>query len=506
MGGREGLIDTAVKTADTGYMQRRLMKALEDLKVDYSSSVINGSREILQFLYGDDGIDPMAIDDNDKLINLERLMKVIKGIYPNKNNEPILSANEINNILQKEIENPSIEATSFINPKLIESLNKFFQSELDKIAQIESKASSPFYKKLFKILAFSHKQISEFFRILWHKYRKAIITPGEGVGAIAATSIGEPCTQMTLKTFHFAGVGSMNITQGVPRIKELVNLSSKISTPVIWGTLLQANDEYVARIVKGRIEKIKLLEVCKYVKEVISARGCYIKVKLDKQLIDELKVEIDIKEIAESIIKTKKKAKNIKITMKNIIFSETKKDQLKISPVDNTKENMYFNLQFIKNHLEDVYISGIDGVVRCVINKVNEENKPGKYMIAIEGHGLKEIMNTPGIDHKKCTSNDVKEVEKILGIEAARQTIINEMKYTFKNYGIVVDQRHLTVLTDLMSGGGVLSGYQRTGISKMKESVLMQASFERTHDVLFESAFHSRKDNLSGISEAIMTV
>lgn len=107
----------------------------------------------------------------------------------------------------------------------------------------------------------SPRTLREFIRQCLEKYEKAKVEPGSAVGAVGAQSIGEPGTQMTLKTFHFAGVASMNITLGVPRIKEIINASKVISTPIITCKLVNNTDERSARIVKGRIEKTYLKDV-----------------------------------------------------------------------------------------------------------------------------------------------------------------------------------------------------------------------------------------------------
>lgn len=128
-------------------------------------------------------------------------------------------------------------------------------------------------------------QFLEFANIVWQKYKEAIIQPGESVGAICAQSIGEPGTQMTLKTFHFAGVASMNVTLGVPRINEIINATKVISTPIITAKLLNDTNEISARIVKGRLETTKLGDICSYIKEVYEPSGCYLSLKLDWETI-----------------------------------------------------------------------------------------------------------------------------------------------------------------------------------------------------------------------------
>ena len=159
-------------------------------------------------------------------------------------------------------------------------------------------------------------QLEKFTKLVWEKYQRAQITAGEAVGAVAAQSIGEPGTQMTLKTFHFAGVASMNVTLGVPRIKEIINATKDISTPIISVKLVNERDLISSRIVKGRIEKTLLGDVAKYIKEVYTPKGCYLEVKLDMKAIEALKLELTIQDVQRAIIaapKMKVKEKNIEV-------------------------------------------------------------------------------------------------------------------------------------------------------------------------------------------------
>jgi DNA-directed RNA polymerase III subunit RPC1 len=351
-----------------------------------------------------------------------------------------------------------------------------------------------------RISSFTEIQLTEFFKLVWKKYTKAMVAPGEAVGAVAAQSIGEPGTQMTLKTFHFAGVASMNITLGVPRIKEIINNTKTISTPIITAALIESQDIIAARIVKGRIEKTKLSEILEYVKEVMSPRECHLVLKLDIQTINSLNLEIDVNKVKEAIIANKK----MKLKDKNIICQPSK-NKLIIQPYDVTKENMYFTIQILKKKIGDVIVSGIPTISRAVINK-KEGSNINSHNLVIEGIGLNDIMVTPGIDHRHCISNNIIEVEKYLGIEAARQTIINEIKFTMGSHGIYVDIRHLQLVADLMSFKGQVLGFTRMGLTKMQDSTLLHSSFEKTVDNLFESSFHSRSDQVKGVSECIIMV
>ena len=469
----------------------------------------------------------MNVDDDNKIINLNRLLLMTKSIAPRKKDEKCLSVNEIRSRVEEELKKNSELNSSDI---LIKEINEFFNYLINKIRDTRDFLTNSEYNSTSRkktenqqnfsfdlekikhqneiietyqngIASITENQMGEFFRILIKKYNRAKVVPGEAVGAVAAQSIGEPGTQMTLKTFHFAGVASMNITLGVPRIKEIINSTKIISTPVIYAKLIRENDLIAARIVKGRIETTKLSEILEYIKEVMSPKGCYLKIKLDTKTIDLLKLEINLDKIKEAILNTKK----LKLKDKHI-FIETS-NKIRIEPYDVTKENMYFTMQVIKKKLSNVVVSGISTVSRAVINKKeNEKEGVTSYNLAIEGSGLNEIMRIPGIDHRHCISNNIIEVERVLGIEAARMTIINEINFTMSGHSIHVDTRHMQLVADLMTFKGMVLGFTRFGISKMKDSTLMHSSFEKTTDHLYDSSFHSRNDVVKGVSECIIMV
>jgi len=163
---------------------------------------------------------------------------------------------------------------------------------------------------------------------------------------------------------------------------------------------------------------------------------------------------------------------------------------------------MFFILQELRNRLIDVRISGIPTVERAIINRDEKDDK--KYHIAVEGYGLKEVMAAQGIDYTKTVTNHVIECEDVLGIEAARSTIISEIRFTMDQYGISIDYRHLNLLADVMTCKGTVLGITRFGVQKMKHSTLMLASFEKTTDHLFDSAVRGRSDDIEGVSECII--
>lgn len=239
---------------------------------------------------------------------------------------------------------------------------------------------------------------------------------------------------MTLKTFHFAGVASMNVTLGVPRINEIINAASKISTPIITAKLVNWESDISARIVKGRIEKTELGDVAEYIKEVYSPQGCYLSVKLDLQAIKALKLEVTVEGVRNAILRSSR----LKVKEKHITIHQNNK--LHIEPCDTSRDKMYFCMQQLKSKLPHVIIKGVPTIVRAVISKVEKEKN--KHQLLIEGEGLAKVMRTPGIDFKQTTTNHILETREVLGIEAARQSIINEIKFTMGSYGIHIDERH----------------------------------------------------------------
>ncbi len=502
--GREGIIDTSTKTSRTGYMQRRLVKFLEDVTVQYNNTVTISSGEIIQFLYGDDGIEPSNTDSKNKIVYIPRLWDFICTKYPIKEtNDKVLEVNEITEKVEEYISKCPISKYE-LNREFIKEIRQFF---LEKINVIELAKKSFGNKKsniINKICAIGYNQLKEFFNELWTRYIKAKVNPGEVVGAVAGQSIGEPGTQMTLKTFHFAGVSSMNITLGIPRIEEIVNNTQNITTPIITGELVKEDDLSFAKKVKGRIEKIKLKRICKYIKEVLSPEGCYIKIKLNEGYIKSSNLDISIQKVKEALLLNKKK---LSMKLKENHMEIEKNINLKIKFPEVDKNSLYFTLEIFMKNLPEIIISGISTVNRAIINIKEEDgdNKNNKkYNLIIEGTGFLDVMKTEGIDHKHCKSNHIGETLNTLGIEAARKTIIDQLDYTYRYHSIKVDKRHLGLIADLMTFKGNVHGFQRFGILKTKDSVFLNSSFERTTDILFDAAIYGKMEFLKGVSESII--
>ncbi|XP_048419559.1 DNA-directed RNA polymerase III subunit RPC1 isoform X1 [Stegostoma tigrinum] len=497
MAGREGLVDTAVKTAETGYMQRRLVKSLEDLCTQYDLTVRSSTGDIIQFIYGGDGLDPAAMEGKDEPLEFKRVLDNIRAIYP-CHSEPALSKNEVVTAAEA-----IMKRSEFLccQNEYLQAIRNFIKDFSEKIKKTRDKygindngTTEP--RVLYQLDRITPTQVDKFLETCRDKYMRAQMEPGSAVGALCAQSIGEPGTQMTLKTFHFAGVASMNITLGVPRIKEIINASKSISTPIITAHLDQDDDADFARLVKGRIEKTLLGEISEYIEEVFLPDDCFILVKLSLERIRLLRLEVNAETVKYSICTSKLRVKpgDVAVHGEAVVC---------VTPRENSKSSMYYVLQYLKEELPKIVVQGIPEVARAVIH-VDEQGGKEKYKLLVEGDNLRAVMATHGVKGTHTTSNNTYEVEKTLGIEGARSTIIHEIQYTMKNHGMSIDRRHVMLLSDLMTYKGEVLGITRFGLAKMKESVLMLASFEKTADHLFDAAYFGQKDSVCGVSECII--
>nr|XP_034916946.1 DNA-directed RNA polymerase III subunit 1 isoform X2 [Populus alba] len=522
MGGREGLVDTAVKTADTGYMARRLSKGLEDLCVQYDNTVQDAGGGIVQFLYGDDGLDPAIMEGKAGVpLNFDRLFMKVKATCGAEEDE-YLSPSDISNIVQSLLlkHNGTLDGicsesfrkslSSFLGDqaKRLECLMKLVDGveveNFDNIKNVEGRTgiSKNTEKIAQKVSGITEKQLEVFLKTCLDRYVWKRIEPGTAIGAIGAQSIGEPGTQMTLKTFHFAGVASMNITQGVPRIKEIINGAKRISTPIITVELEHNSNVNAARIIKGRIQKTVLGQVAKSIKIVMTSRSASVKVTLDMKTIREAQLSLDANIVRELILETPK----IKRKLQRINVLEDGK--LEVFP-GGDRNKLHFELHSLKNMLPAVVVKGIKTVERVVIaqKKLDDaENDHGgpKYNMFVEGTGLQAVMGTEGVDGRKTKCNHIIEVQETLGIEAARKCIIDEIQGTMESHGMSIDIRHMMLLADVMTSRGVVLGITRFGIQKMDKSVLMLASFEKTSDHLFNASVKGKDDKIEGVSECII--
>ncbi|KAH8704259.1 putative DNA-directed RNA polymerase III largest subunit [Talaromyces proteolyticus] len=534
MSGREGLIDTAVKTAETGYMSRRLMKSLEDLSAKYDGTIRTSSASLVQFSYGGDDLDPVNMEGNAKPVHFDRTYNHAVAITHDNQDRGLLPS-EIMQITEKVLskERARFERKGLFGEALgymertdygidqyesardfIESVHAYIESKANNIialgGNLESVSDNQAQKALNHVGKLSEKSLRYFIESCLSKYEKAKIEPGHAVGAVGAQSIGEPGTQMTLKTFHFAGVGNLALTQGVPRIKEIINASKEISTPVIACHLDFSKQKpleeqaFLARVTKGRIEKTFLRDIVHYVKETWTGKDSYITVKINTETIKKLQLEMPVKQIAEAIKNHKRfKADDIRVDtfhthiQVHVDMDPKTKSTLSKTDISLTSADPFLRLKHLKRMLPDIQVLGHPQARRAVIHTDDVTHK-----LLVEGYGLKECMTTDGVDGLHTTTNNVMETKTILGIEAARATIVNEMSAVMKDMDI--DPRHMHLLADIMTTTGEVLGITRFGMSKMRDSVLQLASFEKTADHLFDAGGTGRTDRVEGVSECII--
>ncbi|KAK2714647.1 hypothetical protein QYM36_009018 [Artemia franciscana] len=531
MAGREGLVDTAVKTAETGYIQRRLMKCLEDIVTEYDGSVRTSSSDLIQIRYGGDGFDPVMMETETFPIDLEKAIErsclLISDLHGKKlkEEEVIEVANrrmslpdyDILDVYSKdwdvggakrrnEEKRPKPRETSRVPLVKVQFKNYILDYLRSKCNNIESSwkalGLNPDNQELWKpshksLEGVTEKQLMNFLECIPDLFQKSLMKPGEPVGAICGQSIGEPATQMTLKTFHFAGVASMNISQGVPRLQEIMNNAKNIATPLITAKLSDPYDERAARRAKALLEKTTLGQIALEVDYRQSRDGACVRVKIDINRVRLLQLHCNIYSIAESI-RNSKILKSAKLEVADPVSIEDNTIEIDISHTK-LRGGPEAAASVLRSNLAAIPISGIPQVRRCVISK-----EGGKMELLIEGLGMREVLGTPGVNGLASTSNHIDEVYKCLGIEASHTMIVQEITNTVKGHGITIDRRHIELLAANMTCTGVVEGTTRYGLQKMRNSVFLLSSFEQTSKHLYDAAFFGVTDDLSGVSENII--
>ena len=313
------------------------------------------------------------------------------------------------------------------------------------------------------------------------EYYKNAIDPSEACGIVGAQSIGEPGTQMTMRTFHYAGVAEINVTLGLPRLIEIVDARSIPSTPMMN---IYLRDEYrvnsnLAKEVANQIEITRLNTIAD-IETDLTNLVIYIKPNM-KTLKNK---DITIEELAENV----KKLRGIDANVDD--------ESIKVTLDDPS----YKKLLDVNETLKDLKVKGIDGIKRIIIRKEPDEG----YVIYSEGSNLEKVLEIKGVDPYRTTTNDIQAVGRVLGIEAARNMIIQEAFNTLSEQGLNVDLRHIMLVADVMTTDGTIRAIGRHGVSKEKESVLSRAAFEITVSHLLQAARRGETDQLGGVAENII--
>ncbi|XP_012276630.1 DNA-directed RNA polymerase II subunit RPB1 [Orussus abietinus] len=620
MGGREGLIDTAVKTAETGYIQRRLIKAMESVMVHYDGTVRNSVGQLIQLRYGEDGLCGEAVEFQNlptvKLSNkafekkfrfdptneryLRRIFNedivkevtgsasvirrleeewnqlnkdraILREIFPSGESKVVLPCN-----LQRMIWN--VQKIFHINKRAPTDLSPIrviqgVKDLLDKCIIVDgedrlSKQANENATLLFQCLVRSTlctKCVSEEFRLsgeafewllgeIETRFQQAQVAPGEMVGALAAQSLGEPATQMTLNTFHFAGVSSKNVTLGVPRLKEIINISKKPKAPslTVFLTGAAARDAEKAKNVLCRLEHTNLRKVTANTaiyydpdpqNTVIAEDQEFVNVYYEMPDFDPtkispwlLRIELDRKRMTDKKLTMEQIAEKINAGFGddlNCIFNDDNAEKLVLririmnsdenkfqdseeETVDKMEDDMF--LRCIEaNMLSDMTLQGIEAIgkvymhlpqtdskKRIVITDTGEFKAIAEWLLETDGTSLMKVLSERDVDPVRTFSNDICEIFQVLGIEAVRKSVEKEMNAVLQFYGLYVNYRHLALLCDVMTAKGHLMAITRHGINRQDTGALMRCSFEETVDVLLDAASHAEVDPMRGVSENII--
>ncbi|KAK9451487.1 DNA-directed RNA polymerase II subunit RPB1 [Limtongia smithiae] len=614
MAGREGIIDTAVKTAETGYIQRRLVKALEDVSVQYDGTVRNSLGDVIQLVYGEDGLDATFVEkqsidsisgSNNSFENKFKidLMDSLWSLKPSllECGNDIIGDVEVQRVLDEEYRQLSDDRQflrEFVfkngedawplpvniqriirNSQQIFHLDRQKASDLtpsevvEKVRQLCSKiivvrGDNAVVQEvqdnattLFQCLVRSRlacKRVFEEYRLnrvafdwvvgqIEAQFSRSVVAPGEMVGVIAAQSIGEPATQMTLNTFHYAGVSSKNVTLGVPRLKEILNIAKNIKTPGLSVYLLPeyAKSMDMAKNVQSAIEHTTLRTVTSTteiyydpdphstvieedkdtVEAYFSIPDEQVEATIHKQSPWLLRFELDRAKMLDRQLTMSDVAEKIGQVFKEdlfVIWSEDNAEKLIIrcrvlrdpkgldEDIDAEEDTM---LKRIEAHmLESISLRGIEGISRVfmmeyepnVANANGEYQKQKEWVLETDGVNLSAVMAVDGVDYTRTYTNSFVEVMSVLGIEATRAALYKEIMNVIAFDGSYVNYRHLALLVDVMTARGHLMAITRHGINRADTGALMRCSFEETVEILLEAAAAAELDDCKGVSENIM--
>jgi DNA-directed RNA polymerase II subunit RPB1 len=634
MGGRIGIIDTAVKTSQTGYIQRRLIKGLEDLKVEYDMTVRNSKNKVIQFAYGDDGFDPVKVENqflpilqmtleeiyahyqmpSDELKNdvfntsytkptIKRLNKQKKELADKTHvlvEEVVLSRKQLyNNVFGKKdgknIYIPvaftyiinNVQGQQNIGPTSMVDITPFeaFQliedgySKLNTITYVQPtalfKLAYDYYmnpKDLLMVKRFNRIALIILIDKIVLAYKKSIIAPGEMVGMIAAQSIGEPTTQMTLNTFHFAGVASKsNVTRGLPRIEEILSLSENPKNPSCTVHLFEneETEQENAKKLMNRLEHTKLRVIVDSVQICFDPDDLNTLVEEDSGIMESYKAfESMIDECvgketecaagtgtgtsagnnnkSKWILRMKLNAEEMldrNLTMDDVHFALTNaySEQVSCAFSDYNSDNLIFRIRLSTNVsgkkkagakqmpldqsdeiymlkgfqdqlLDNLVLRGVKNIDKVIPRKIIDSViltdgnyvKKETWVLDTVGTNLMDILSLDYIDAKRSYTNDIQEIYRVLGIEAARQSILNEISEVIEFDSTYINYHHLSILVDRMTCNDSMVSIFRHGINNDDIGPIAKASFEETPEMFLKAARHAELDTMRGVSANIM--
>ena len=638
MGGREGLIDTAVKTSETGYIQRRLVKAMETVMARYDSTVRNARGCVMQFLYGEDGMDGQRIErqtfDTYKLNNARFKEKYYIDLSSDqlgqlpyilaKTNEPAMymtpelveacrSDQGLRELLDEEFEqleadrvelrkiaawrgarfesDPStylpvnidrliwtaqrnsnqvaIEPTSLHPRKAIEAIRRICNNLPvvvgDDSISIKAQADATL---LFQILVRSKlaaKRVLREYRLnedalhfiegeIASQFRAALVAPGEMCGVLAAQSIGEPATQMTLNTFHNSGISAKNVTLGVPRLNEILNVAKNIKTPSLYIALNERKDMHHATDLLARLEHTTLGDLTVLTEIHYDPDPKTTVVEEDKEFVEEffmvdvegtdmsdispwvLRIVLDDKQInvkglevagiaskineffmnGVQVVHTDSNSTTGHVLRIRILDTRTNdagdgEGIVAAAPADAGSDDHEILRRMQRTLLDGLYLTGVAGIKKVYVSQDSIERWSGdgfrtdkEWFLETDGTNLAEVLVYPEVCFSETRSNDVLEMFSVLGIEGARNSLFHELRAVLSFDGSYVNYRHISCLADCMTYGGYIMAISRHGINRSEAGPMLRASFEESVEVLMNAAAYAQSDDFTGVTENIM--
>jgi DNA-directed RNA polymerase subunit A" len=398
-----------------------------------------------------------------------------------------ISGGSVEKILSYSIILPKEEAKI----ELKESIEAQLSPEVKEILHMAEKEGKKLPPKIASKLAearnkygISEKDFDKLLKATIEKYEETTVDPFEAVGIVGAQSIGEPGTQMTMRTFHFAGVAEMDVTLGLPRLIEIVDARKTPSTPsmtIYLNEKVKGDQERAVSLARS-IESTNLLDIADL---EVNTTESYVLISTDKQKLQDRGLR------KEDVV-----ARVKKIRMQKISVTEDK-DKIKIS----LEEPSFKKIYQLYETLKTFQVRGLDGIKRAIV-KFDQNAK--EWVIYTQGTNLAGVMELKDVDYARTKTNDIIEISQVLGIEAAREAIIEESVSTLHNAGLNTDIRHLMLVADMMTFTGTVEAIGRHGISGEKASVLARAAFEITSKHLLNAGLTGEIDRLNGVAENII--
>jgi DNA-directed RNA polymerase II subunit RPB1 len=609
MGGRIGIIDTAVKTSTTGYIQRRLIKSLEDLVCTYDGTVRNNKGKIIQFEYGGDNIDPVKIESQDFPIcgmtldkiynhfnmNLDRIEghftretlnkhkheiiecrerasratdllvsnreSLVENVFNHRDSYTVYTSIAFNYMITTVQQQHNIDMNSMVDITPLDAF-KLLDAYYLKLSSLGPYKPQLLFEMMFyyylspsillMVKHFNRSALIVLLESIVLRYKQSLINPGEMVGIIAAQSIGEPTTQMTLNTFHFAGVAAKsNVTRGVPRIEEILSLSDKIKNPST--TIFLKEEDQTGSLGKKRAQELKSeIEYTKLIDITESVEICYGTLPEDEEFVkrytafeevindcNEGDTSSPTSKLIIRIVLDKETMLSRNITMGDVNFAIKSMYMYKVACVysDYNADELIFRISLIKPQdskkkpksldqtdyihelksfqdqlMNSVVLRGVQNIKKVVLRTIKDyvSKKDGNYekndiwVLDTVGTNLLDVLALDEIDATRTTSNDIQEMVRVLGIDAARNCIYDELTEVMEFDGGYTNFHHIALLCDRMTSNGKMVSVSRHGINMDDIGPIAKASFEETPEMFLKAARHAELDTVKGISANVM--